>query len=1191
MYWGVNPNAGQRLKSFRSSSDEISNLSDRLSFILSLISPGLTILECHGGTVVSRQKRDPISEHCSICVFALPAHQVDERKLKPKPPSPPDPHELLLNEIRSRPKLRPVRHGKLVVEKSAQLGSSCGAGGEEAGSETRAPAKRVIKPDFNLLLNNSFEESSDDEDRSNNNSPGTPEYRKHLRLYQQQIQQQQQQQQLYPRSDSMSMTPPPHHTWQRAVTQQALLRDPSQQQARPSRLQRRHTITICEAPLDHQVALKELPVLQEEEEEQPSPVRDSHSGGGSSSSSSSLSQLRPGVLPRASHSDNDLQSHASSMTSTMTINLRQAPSLVRRASFEHRRSLTSQTSTGLTAIPEQEDDGKNAGGSTDPGSRPLTRAKSQEQCPPPNPSPPCKGRAKAGLAMVGMRPSGGPYHPNSHHASHHSRSIAAASTAATAAGVPTSSKPHTTLASMQHVLSNPSFSSYSRLPQTQHAPSSSSSPFSRSFSSPTYPSTASPSSISSSLSSSSMSSPSFLPSTLEQSPQPGRATALDRSSSSQSPAYRCPPQGTNIHDRAMLTQEDSRFEGRISRWRMPAAQYSDQVEAAPSNCNNMGYLPDTSASPRRWATGITGDSSDSGSSYNPVREGNPPDSSNQHSVVVGAGYYPETLSPEEARHKRLSLDAGMSMYYEEALKEDNTESLPSSPYLGRDQGIVRKTSVGLDRGVRGRTGFRRIKSPEEEERVTRWRALQEDERQARWRPQQQEKTGGSPVANQRQVPFRRSGVAALTPPSPSSPESLRPENTDVLQQRMADEEARFDRWRRLEEGTGSHPLLDHLNRRSPQEASPNMNLKRQDQSQTIVVAAPPGIAQPSSLGPGLEPARHQSHVASPPDTTSDLAPMHDMLPMPKRWQNPVECLSLTLEEVTHIRSVLTKAELESLMSHPDLYQQVAKSKLCFTCKTTRFALFGEWGTKCKFCKRTVCAKCLRKMNVPADHFRNIPVYTLSPTPLTSEMQDFIQDFIKGAPAPSVPATRDHSPVRHDAPQLPSSAAAVAASATGSTSSSSTVAAGQTTLSPGMNSSKPGFLSGPAKALHRSQSALVTGQRPKLFAAASSTSSSSSSSSSSSTSSSSLSSAIKGPMMAICCDCKGMVMEIIRATRASLTLLSSQEGKASLSATSAAAYQGSPPSALPTSTTALSPSASLNHSARQYLASKAKLVSN
>ncbi|GFR64196.1 protein spire [Elysia marginata] len=92
--------------------------------------------------------------------------EVDERKLKPKPPSPPDPHELLLNEIRSRPKLRPVRDGKLVVEKSAQLSNasdaSLGGKREDPGACQELcppPVKRVIKPDFNLLLNNSFEVS------------------------------------------------------------------------------------------------------------------------------------------------------------------------------------------------------------------------------------------------------------------------------------------------------------------------------------------------------------------------------------------------------------------------------------------------------------------------------------------------------------------------------------------------------------------------------------------------------------------------------------------------------------------------------------------------------------------------------------------------------------------------------------------------------------------------------------------------------------------------------------------------------------------------------------------------------------------------------------------------------------------------------------------------------------------------
>ncbi|ESO94992.1 hypothetical protein LOTGIDRAFT_117664 [Lottia gigantea] len=114
----------------------------------------------------------------------------------------------------------------------------------------------------------------------------------------------------------------------------------------------------------------------------------------------------------------------------------------------------------------------------------------------------------------------------------------------------------------------------------------------------------------------------------------------------------------------------------------------------------------------------------------------------------------------------------------------------------------------------------------------------------------------------------------------------------------------------------------------------------------------------------------------------------------KRWRNPIECLNLTLEEVTHIRSVLTKAELESLITQPTLYNQVAKSKICFTCKKVKFSLFGEWGTKCKFCKRSVCSKCLRKMNVPTEHFKNIPVHTLCPGSPTHESKEAMKKLVK-----------------------------------------------------------------------------------------------------------------------------------------------------------------------------------------------------
>ncbi|XP_041375454.1 protein spire homolog 1-like isoform X2 [Gigantopelta aegis] len=189
----------------------------------------------------------------------------------------------------------------------------------------------------------------------------------------------------------------------------------------------------------------------------------------------------------------------------------------------------------------------------------------------------------------------------------------------------------------------------------------------------------------------------------------------------------------------------------------------------------------------------------------------------------------------------------------------------------------------------------------------------------------------------------------------------------------------------------------------------------------------------------------------------------------KRWQNPIECLNLTLEEVTHIRSVLTKAELESLITQPTLYSQVSKGKLCFTCKKSKFTIFGEWGTKCKFCKRTVCSKCLRKMHVPTEHFKNIPVYTLSPTPISPETKEAIQKFINSAPVGSVPVASESQQRRVNLDNRP----------------------------------------GKKKPLQRSQSMLV---KPSPSADT------------------------KGPLMNICCDCKALVTEIVRAGRTSISLI-------------------------------------------------------
>lgn len=90
-------------------------------------------------------------------------------------------------------------------------------------------------------------------------------------------------------------------------------------------------------------------------------------------------------------------------------------------------------------------------------------------------------------------------------------------------------------------------------------------------------------------------------------------------------------------------------------------------------------------------------------------------------------------------------------------------------------------------------------------------------------------------------------------------------------------------------------------------------------------------------------------------------------------------LSLTLEEIVHIRTVLTKAELEGLPAEGHIKSDVENRKICFLCLKTRFGIFGPWGQRCTLCKRTVCSKCSSKMNIPMEHFSSVPVVLLSPS--------------------------------------------------------------------------------------------------------------------------------------------------------------------------------------------------------------------
>lgn len=90
---------------------------------------------------------------------------------------------------------------------------------------------------------------------------------------------------------------------------------------------------------------------------------------------------------------------------------------------------------------------------------------------------------------------------------------------------------------------------------------------------------------------------------------------------------------------------------------------------------------------------------------------------------------------------------------------------------------------------------------------------------------------------------------------------------------------------------------------------------------------------------------------------------------------PHKTLNLRLEEVAHIRSVLNRAELETLDT--SMKDDIERGKVCFHCMRSKFGMFSR-GQKCEMCKQIVCNKCFSKMRIPLEHFSATPVFALSP---------------------------------------------------------------------------------------------------------------------------------------------------------------------------------------------------------------------
>uniref|UniRef100_A0A671MQT9 Protein spire homolog 1-like n=1 Tax=Sinocyclocheilus anshuiensis TaxID=1608454 RepID=A0A671MQT9_9TELE len=147
---------------------------------------------------------------------------------------------------------------------------------------------------------------------------------------------------------------------------------------------------------------------------------------------------------------------------------------------------------------------------------------------------------------------------------------------------------------------------------------------------------------------------------------------------------------------------------------------------------------------------------------------------------------------------------------------------------------------------------------------------------------------------------------------------------------------------------------------------------------------------PTSVRPFLPPSRQNSKslvTTTNPSFSSMLLPTEfvcfGMFVKITCWFQeefcyPVECLTLTVEEVMHIRQVLVKAELEKFQQYKDVYNALKKGKLCFSCRMKKFSLF-TWSYTCQFCKRPVCSQCCKKIKLPSKPHASLPISSLGPS--------------------------------------------------------------------------------------------------------------------------------------------------------------------------------------------------------------------
>ncbi|CAF1502597.1 unnamed protein product [Adineta ricciae] len=136
--------------------------------------------------------------------------------------------------------------------------------------------------------------------------------------------------------------------------------------------------------------------------------------------------------------------------------------------------------------------------------------------------------------------------------------------------------------------------------------------------------------------------------------------------------------------------------------------------------------------------------------------------------------------------------------------------------------------------------------------------------------------------------------------------------------------------------------------------------------------------------------------------------MEKLLPLLK---DSSDSLSLTYDEFCHIRNVITRSELETLLFDEKLYNEVAQSKLCFTCRKVYFNLLTfTFGIQCSVCKQKICRNCVTQITLPKERLNDLPIQAITPLTLSKSLSNSERCHSLDRQSPQTPTMND---VLHD----------------------------------------------------------------------------------------------------------------------------------------------------------------------------------